>query len=259
MHKHFYAWVFLLACSSCKHHNDEWELTFSEEFNGKSVDFTTWSPNFSWGQHASEDNQCYMVDDVFEVDNGILRIRCERRDTMAKVFLPDWSMTTQQFHYVSGHLYSRNSFSQQYGYFEMRAKTAFGHGFNSAFWMMAHTGWPPEIDIFEVLGRDPNNLRTSNHFLDKNGEHGMETRFHTTHDLSSTFNVFAMEWDPAGIKWYLNGNLLFTSTNNIPQEPMYLLISHALGGDFAGYADEHTVLPAYFEIDYVRVYQRVER
>ena len=36
---------------------------------------------------------------------------------------------------------------------------------------------------------------------------------------------------------------------------MYLILNTSVGGDWPGMPDRHTVLPQYFQVDYVRVYQ----
>lgn len=247
---------FLLILASCQKNEPDWILTFSDEFNENSVNTDFWSTKFSWGQHLSGQERCLFIDEAFKFDNGIMKIICEEKDTIGDVFLPDWSSTKKQFSYTTGHLYSKYKFSQRYGRFEIRAKTAFGKGFNSAFWMMTDSGWPPEIDIFEVLGKDPNLLRTTNHFLNSEGKRTQASRKTITADLSSSFNTYAIEWSPSEIVWYLNDQIVFKSSEGIPQEPMYLIISHAMDSDFSGFVDESTPLPAYFEIDYVRVYKR---
>jgi beta-glucanase (GH16 family) len=245
----------IIAILSSCNSESKWELTFSDEFKSNTLDRSIWDPKWSWGQHQSGKESVLMVDNAFEIVDGILRIKCEKKDTIGRVYLPDWSMTDKKFSYTSGHLYTRNSFTQLYGKFEMRAKAAFGKGFNSAFWMMTRSGWPPEIDIFEILGKDPNILRTTNHYLDKNGKRMQNSKRTITPDLSADFHLYAIEWEPTEIRWYFDDQLVFTSRNGVPNEPMFILISHALGGDFADYPDESTPLPAFFEIDYVRVYK----
>lgn len=82
------------------------------------------------------------------------------------------------------------------------------------------------------------------------------------------FHVWRMDWDYDFIRIYIDGHLLneidlsktFNETQdqkNPFREPHYLLLNLALGGDNADHpADTDTAFPAYFLVDYVRIYQR---
>jgi beta-glucanase (GH16 family) len=48
----------------------------------------------------------------------------------------------------------------------------------------------------------------------------------------------------------------YTKPAGISQEPMYLLINLAVGGNWPGSPDAKTKFPADFLIDYVRVWRR---
>jgi hypothetical protein len=53
------------------------------------------------------------------------------------------------------------AWSQNYGYFEIRAQIPVGEGRWPSFWLApAGTGWPPEIDIFEAYGKALNGAPT---------------------------------------------------------------------------------------------------
>ena len=69
--------------------------------------------------------------------------------------------------YVSGMLTSQKSFSQKYGYFEIRSKIPVGAGVWPAFWLLANNhGWPPEIDVMEGRGERPGDLVMTTHWRD---------------------------------------------------------------------------------------------
>ena len=79
--------------------------------------------------------------DPFRVQNGVLSIVASRTPPELKAVLFNNP-------YVSGILTTQESFSQKYGYFEIRAKIPLGIGVWPAFWMLANDGgWPPEIDV----------------------------------------------------------------------------------------------------------------
>lgn len=72
---------------------------------------------------------------------------------------------TPDLAYRSGLITTQNLFTQRHGYFEMRAKLPAGRGLWPAFWLLpAGGGWPPEIDVMEVLGHEPDTLHTSVHW-----------------------------------------------------------------------------------------------
>jgi beta-glucanase (GH16 family) len=138
---------------------------------------------------------------------------------------------TWGYKYMSGRLNSRASLAQTYGYFEARAKVPSGDGLWPAFWMLpARGGWPPEIDIFEVLGRDPSVVYHSihtgvwskpNHFTHK----------YQTDDLSKDYHTYGVWWDRDVIRFYLDDT--FVTQYDTPRQlnqPCYLIINLAVGG-----------------------------
>ena len=78
----------------------------------------------------------------------------------------------------------------------------------------------------------------------------------TVSDLSNGFHTVTMDWERDRIAWFVDGRKMFESVDGVPRQPMYLLIDLAVGGRLAQAPDATTSLPASFDIDYVRVYQR---
>ncbi len=57
-----------------------------------------------------------------------------------------------------------SSFAQTYGYFEMRADMPDDQGAWPAFWLPPGDGtWPPELDVVEMHGQDPNTVIATVH------------------------------------------------------------------------------------------------
>lgn len=160
--------------------------------------------------------------------------------------------------------------SWTYGYFEARLKLPSGKGTWPAFWMMPKnfTSWPEdgEIDIMEEVGYRPNWVSSAIHC--KAYHHSINTektaeRFLET--AQSEFHVYALEWTADYIKTFVDGKLLFTFTNDKQQNkdtwpfytPFYLKLNLAWGGNWGGAEGvDESALPATYEIDYVRVFQK---
>ena len=82
----------------------------------------------------------------FRIANGNLEITADRAPAQVRPYI--WN-----YAYTSGLITTRGTFAQQYGVFEARARMPKGRGLWSCLWLLpAPSGWPPEIDIAEILG-----------------------------------------------------------------------------------------------------------
>jgi beta-glucanase (GH16 family) len=240
----------LVPCSVCnsaeKTERPGWKLTFQDEFDGKELDLTKWNPNDPWGRERNQELQAY-VKDAFEVKNGTLHVKAEKRDA---------DYVGKQRHFTSGMMTTYQKFNQQYGRFEIRCRVPKGKGLWPAFWLLPEPlGWPPEIDVLEVLGHEPQKIYMTHHFRDAQKKRGSHGGSWTGPDFSAGFHEIAVEWSPERIVWFVDGIERFRSEKTIPQTKMYLLVNLAVGGDWPGAPDDKTEFPASFEVDYVRVYQ----
>jgi beta-glucanase (GH16 family) len=75
-------------------------------------------------------------------------------------------------------------------------------------------------------------------------------------DFSKDFHLYALEWEPDSIRWYIDGQLIHATTAGIPHTPHYLILNTAVGGAWPGNPDSTTTFPQYHDIDFVRVYQK---
>jgi len=224
-----------------------WKLTFQDEFNGSTLDTNKWSPNDPWGRERNHELQAY-VKDAFEIRDGILHIKAQKRSA-------DYAGKERAF--TSGMMTTYEKFSQEYGRFEIRCRVPAGKGMWPAFWLLPEPqGWPPEIDVLEILGQDPSKLYMTHHFRDDQKKHQSHGGSWVGPDFSAGFHEFAVEWSPKTIIWFVDGTERFRSERSIPQRKMYLLVNLAVGGDWPGAPDDKTPLPGSLDVDYVRVYER---
>jgi len=156
----------------------------------------------------------------------------------------------ERYPYVSGVITTQPSFSQTYGYFEMRAKLPPGKGLWPAFWLLpADQSWPPEIDVMECVS-DPTTVHSTVHSNLRTAED------YVAHISPGAFHTFAVEWDPQHIAFFVDNRK--TGEQGTPPDldkPMYMLANLAVGGNWPGNPDATTRFPAKMIIDYVHAYR----
>ncbi len=172
--------------------------------------------------------------------------------------------------YTSARLKSSGLFEQKYGRFEARIKIPQGQGLWPAFWMLgnniASVGWPTcgEIDIMENIGKEPAMVHGSMHGPGYSGGSPLTGTYTLpAGKFADDFHVFAVEWEPNVIRFYVDNNLYETRTPaDIPgktwvyDHPFFLLLNVAVGGNWPGDPDATTVFPQRMLVDYVRVYTK---
>ncbi|MFD2785734.1 discoidin domain-containing protein [Hymenobacter rubripertinctus] len=157
----------------------------------------------------------------------------------------------------------------RYGRIEARMKLPSAQGVWPAFWMLADPGnWPytGEIDIMEAKHKNPKSTAGTIHY-DAGGWHFTGREYGSTVDLSQDFHVYAVEWSPDQIKWFVDNTLFHTvspKTTTGGSWPFndgnfYLILNSAVGGPgtgFTGYQNPTSSdFPTTTQVDYVRVYQ----
>lgn len=163
--------------------------------------------------------------------------------------------------YTSARMITKDKFDFKYGRVEVRAKLPSGAGTWPAIWMLGSdinlVGWPAcgEIDIMEHRGNDPNKIHGSLHYPGRSGGNPV-TNVVNVANVSSTFNIYKVDWTETNIRFYVNDQLFFNVPNSqaIPfNKNFFLILNVAMGGTFGGSID-----PAFtsstMEIDYVRVF-----
>jgi beta-glucanase (GH16 family) len=68
--------------------------------------------------------------------------------------------------------------------------------------------------------------------------------------FSKDFYIYTLEWKPNVLSWKINGIEVARSTNGVPDQPMYIVLSAGLQNEVNG------VLPTHMEVDWVRCYQK---
>jgi len=249
--------------------------TFADEFDSLSLYSSktktgTWSTDFSlvgtrtMVGHTIAGVESVYVDknftgnsgkalglDPFSLKDGLLTITTAPTPTDMLQYVDNRS-------YTGGLLTTRGSFAQEYGYFEIRAAMPAGQGLYSAFWMLPTDGsWPPELDVFEVLGKDPNSVMMTSH--DNAGGKNVYTSTFAQIDTTK-MHTYGVDWGPDQIKYFIDGTLVATqATPASMHKEMYMLVNLGTGtqGGWIGGTDS-TTGAGKMQIDYIRAYQTAD-
>lgn len=249
----------------------KWKLTWSDEFNGpngSSVDPSKWVVEVGGEGWGNQELEYYTSrkENVY-IHDGKLVIEARREDYTGADGVKK--------NYTSARLKTAGKFSQAYGRFEARIKIPSGQGMWPAFWMLGDdidkAGWPAcgEIDIMENIGKEPSTIHGSIHGPGYTGGDGIEAPYKlpAARRFADDFHVFAVEWEPNTIRFYVDNDLYVTRSRAdlhpgwkwVFDHPFFLLLNLAVGGEWPGNPDATTVFPQTMLVDYVRVYQRSDK
>jgi beta-glucanase (GH16 family) len=191
--------------------------------------------------------------DPFKVRDGTLSIIASRTPPELKdvLFGND---------YVSGILTTQQSFSQKYGYFEIRAKIPLGVGVWPAFWMLANNGgWPPEIDVLEGRGQHPGDLAMTTHWRLPNGIIQRCTIDFSEPNAWINFHDYGVLWERDRLVYFIDRRPVYDI--KVPasfEDPMYMIINLAMGSKVfggVGFVDAQSPSVVEFQINRVSAYQ----
>jgi beta-glucanase (GH16 family) len=220
-------------------------LLWDEEFDEFWLDTSKWNVQDNGDGYQScclYDGQQYYTPDNVTVQNGLLRLLSQKRNFGGK-------------HYTSGAVTTEKKFSFLYGRIDVRARLPISKGYWPGIWMLSDGNEKNEIDLMELLGKDPALVYVTTHQDQRQVDQYLHRLQRT--DYSQGFHTFSMLWTTSALTFYIDGLQVGTTTRAVPHQPMYLLICTTIGdaSDWPGAPDASSRFPQYNDIDYVRVYQ----
>jgi beta-glucanase (GH16 family) len=270
--------TFSLLLTACAHRTHSaaaslpsgWVLTWSDEFNqqnGSAPDPTKWKIETGGNGFGNKELEYYTSrPQNLHIQNGNLEMTALKEPYTG----PDGVSRN----YTSARLNTLGKFDQAYGRFEARIKIPYGQGIWPAFWLLGNdidtTGWPGcgEIDIMENIGREPAIVHGTIHGPGYSGGKGIGSPYSVSSGrFAYEYHVFAAEWEPNQIRFYVDGHLYATRTPaDLPagtkwvyDHPFFVILDLAVGGGWPGNPDETTTFPQKMLVDYVRVYKKLSR
>jgi autotransporter-associated beta strand protein len=243
-------------------------LSWQDEFDGTGVETARWAFDLGTGSQFGltgwGNNELQYYTDRTQnatVSGGMLQITARSESYGGQS-------------YTSARLKTLGKFSQAGGRFVMRAALPTGQGLWPAFWMLpandAYGGWAAsgEIDIMEAKGQQPDRVAGTIHYGGSwpDNTQSSATRIFPSGQTIASFHTYAVEWDTTSspaLRWYVDDVLYasrsswWTSGGAYPapfDQPFYLLLNLAVGGNYVGSPNGSTPFPATMQVDYVRAY-----
>ena len=267
----FFVGLILVLSTCCLHaaspaDTSGWHLVWDDEFNGGNgsvPDRTKWvieTGGNGWGNHELEYYTNHLQNLQVQDGNLVIMARHEAYSDQGVLF-----------GYTSARIKTQQKFEQAYGRFEARIQIPRGQGIWPAFWLLGDDGgkidWPTcgEIDIMENIGKEPGIVHGTIHGPGYSGGKGLGSPFSLPNGqaFADRFHIYAVEWEPTAIRFYVDDNLYATRTPaDLPagskwvfDHPFFIILNVAVGGDWPGNPDYTTKFPQSMLIDYVRVYK----
>jgi uncharacterized protein (TIGR03437 family) len=238
-----------------------WKLVWSDEFNGPAgsqPNPTYWTYDLGTDCCGNDELETYTnaAENAHMDGLGYLDIHVENPSPGV---------------FTSARIKTEGLYAVEYGRIEARIKVPFGQGMWPAFWMLGSNittvNWPGcgEIDIMENVGSTPSTAYGSLHGPENYNETA-QYQLPNGQKLADDFHVFAVEWSPQQVAFYVDGNLYETDQSlgsgsgwvfDVANNPFFIILNVAVGGTWPGPPDPTTQFPQDMLVDYVRVYQAV--
>ncbi len=247
----------------------QFELSFSDEFDGDSLDETKWEGH---GFNLNADTPhvrkgSIWAKEMLSVGDSCLKIKTDYSEGLHNGPAGYYNCGIQTL------------YTQRYGYYECRCILPRGEGIWAAFWLVCPSVGSvgnggtdgAELDIFEspFYADCINNKVYMNIHYDGYGEdhtYEGEGRFYVNNPYEE-FNTYGMEWNEDGYIFYINGvEACRTDFGGASQVEEFMVLSVEMESDDDAWTGVPTkrvinskinpeVFPSSFVVDYVRAYQ----
>jgi beta-glucanase (GH16 family) len=250
-----------------------WVCTFDDEFDGTTLNLNNWTVEESSQVWYKSGSECFEDDPQnVSVSGGTLNL------TLMKTapFYCKGPHNNELVDYTAGMVLTKATFSQTYGYFEVKAKfpAATVKGLQSSIWLWPVNDdyygdiWPDsgEIDLAEWYSQYPDLVIPFIHYNVKGDKYRDPNRTNNHCQIadSNAFNTYAVIWTPETITVQMDGeNCLVDDWDPAEPEvkpdpfnmPFYINLTSAMGTESnTPNTDTAQELPATTSIDWVRVW-----
>lgn len=245
----------------------DWDLDFSDEFNGTEINPLKWIVSVSNNTRAPRPS-LGISEWYWREENAFL-------NGSGELVLRGTKVNSSVMH--CGSVESRNLYEPMFGFLEARIKIAeTAKGNHTAFWLQGHNqsvvnnsaANGAEVDIFESAWVN-NTTKAVVHFDGYGADRKNHTIPYNTPNLHTGYHVFGLHWTPTAMEIYYDGVLVQSTNANkpfpftvdpngyplVPQVPEWLWLS--VGASFADGDFQSRPIGILSDalVDYVRVYK----
>ena len=234
-------------------------LVMQDEFDTPGApNAALWTNNIGIGDNGWGNNELEYYTDRPEnivVENGMLKITAIKEPFMGSA-------------YTSARILTKGKYEKKFGRLEARIKLPYGKGIWPAFWMIGANSdtvnWPQcgEIDIMEYIGSGPTTVFGTLHGPGYSGGNSISKKYSLPNSRFDTdFHIFGIEWGEDYINFYVDDVLYNQITPDktpgewVFNQPFYIILNLAVGGNLPGSPNSETVFPQTMLVDYIRIYE----
>jgi beta-glucanase (GH16 family) len=221
-----------------------WSLSWSDEFVGGLLNSSLWNIKTNESHCCPAELQLYVPEQV-SVADGHLRLRTQRATPAAH------GPGGTPYNFTSGWIDTQGKWSQKFGRFEANCSLPprGAPGVWPAFWLMPEGDppacWPTggEVDIFEFNGNKIEDAVFGSYHWAKPGACGKDLEpipgaafrpAGSAPDWQVGWHVYAVEWRPDRLDFYVDGKLYLTrkgSRVDLPTSPMHVILNQGVDPD----------------------------
>ena len=199
---------------------EQWQLTFSDEFDWLRLSDSPWKPGFvyqspklpSIHSFANEQQANNGGKNVGAID-GKMKIFTKEEKVVAPAWDPKLGFISKEYDYTSDIVQTAASFKQEGGLF--MAKLHVRGNIHHAFWL----GSDKKLPLLSIFHYNGKNITVGNYT--ERGFNGTTVRGISP----KQYYIYSLRWTKNELIWYVNNKEVFRTTNNIPKEKLYLAFS----------------------------------
>jgi hypothetical protein len=229
-----------------------WEITFEDDFNGKSMDAGKWTPVSYWadrlvGENFSQaaDLQSYTGGKNCHVDKSMLSIQVKKEKAAGKRWVPGQGFVPDTFDYTSDSVSTIKSFWQKEGIFEAKIRFNPVKQVVQSLHLLGEAV-SPQITLVEAGPASRSGILSF-----QNGKKPEFSGIDLKNLRKDKFYIFTLEWENSHFTWKINEQVIFETRDSRLKDQLHMNLTSLVVNTI-----DPSKLPVSFETDWIRCYRK---